>query len=149
MKAQQKLVPEWGAELDGVWFPASLLEELSEQGRYDSQFGDAFIAASRDQEKVLLARGLAEKETRGGLHAGPAMKQFWEELEFPGPVPDLPLTRTERIRARHLLQELSEHARSVRNAMDPVSGMHTIRRSQWQAQYEALIAALRKFTEDI
>ncbi len=66
-----------------MWFPAELLEELSEQGRWDSQFGEAFIRPNRDQERVLLARGLAEKETKGGLHAGPAMEKFWAELEFP------------------------------------------------------------------
>jgi hypothetical protein len=86
MKAQKRMVPEWGAELDGVWFPAELLEELAEQGPYTSQFGQAFSVRT-DQERVLLARGLAEKETRGGLHAGPAMKQFWAEFEFAG-VPD-------------------------------------------------------------
>jgi len=83
MEAEKRFVPELGVELDGVWFPVSLLEELSEQGPWDSQFGSAFIAASRDQERVLLARGLAEKETRGGLHAGPAMAKFWDELTFP------------------------------------------------------------------
>jgi hypothetical protein len=147
MRAQRKLVPEWGVELDGVWFPAGLLEELSEQGRYDSQFGGAFTAASRDQERVLLTRGLAEKETRGGLHAGPGMKNFWGELEFPDPAPDRPMTRTERIQVRHLLQVLSEHALSVRNAMDPVSGMHTIRLSAWRAQYDSLTAQLKSFTD--
>lgn len=58
-----------------------------------------------------------------------------------------PLTRTERIQARHLLQELSENAKSVRNAMDPVSGMHTVRLDAWQAQYDSLVAQLRYFTE--
>jgi hypothetical protein len=69
MKAQKRMVPESGAELDGVWFPAGLLEELAEQGRYDSEAGQALLMG-RDQERVALARGLAEKETRGGLHAG-------------------------------------------------------------------------------
>jgi hypothetical protein len=146
MKAQKRMVPEWGAELDGVWFPAGLLEELADQGMWDSQFGSAFIHPDRDQERVLLARGLACKETRGGLHAGPAMKQFWAEFTF-APVADRPLDRTERIEARHLLQELSENARSVRDAMDPVSGMPVIRVTQWQEQYESLTAQLRYFTE--
>jgi hypothetical protein len=145
MKAQKRMVPEWGADLDGVWFPAELLEELSEQGPYDSQFGPA-LSVKTDQERVLLARGLAEKETRGGLHAGPAMKQFWDEFEFE-PAADRPVTRTERIQARHLLQELSETAKSVRNAMDPVHGMQAIRVSQWREQYESLVAQLKYFTE--
>ena len=42
-----------------------------------------------------------------------------------------------------------ENARTVRNAMDPVSGMHTIRRDQWRAQYESLVSALRTFTEGL
>lgn len=83
MKAEKRLVPEWGVELDGVWLPANLLKRLSEQGIWDSQAGDAFIEANRDQERVLLARRLAEKETKGGLHAGPYMEKFWRELEFP------------------------------------------------------------------
>src|SRR4249919_1307310 len=33
------------------------------------------------------------------------------------------LTVQERIEARHWLQVLSEHARTVRNAMDPATGM--------------------------
>lgn len=62
---------------------------------------------------------------------------------------DRPLTKQERIEARHLLQELSENARSVRNAMDPLHGMHTIRMSQWQDQYDSLIAQLKFFTESL
>lgn len=62
---------------------------------------------------------------------------------------DRPLTRTERIEARHLLQELSENARSVRNALDPVSGMHTIRLNAWRAQYDSLVAQLRYFTDQL
>ena len=36
------------------------------------------------------------------------------------------LDKLERIRARHLLQELSEHALTVRNAMDPQHGVFRI-----------------------
>ncbi len=63
--------------------------------------------------------------------------------------PDRPMTRTERIEARHLLQELSEQARTVRNAMDPLHGMHTIRLSAWRAQLESLTAQLDKFTDGL
>lgn len=62
---------------------------------------------------------------------------------------DRKLTRQERIEARHLLQELSENARSVRNAMDPVNGVMTVRVSQWSAQYESLVAQLKYFTDKI
>jgi hypothetical protein len=139
VKAQKRMVPEWGAELDGVWFPAELLEQLADQGQQHP------LLVKTDQERVLLARGLAMKETRGGLHAGPAMKQFWQEFTF-GPAPDRPMTAGERIEARHLLQELAETARAARGAMDPVSGMLAIRVTQWQAQYESLTAQLRYFT---
>jgi hypothetical protein len=145
MRAQKRMVPEWGAELDGVWFPAGLLEELSEQDRYASQSGQAF-SVKTDQERVLLARGLAEKETCGGLHAGPAMKQFWDAFTIE-PAADRFLNLHERTQARHLLQELSETAKSVRNAMDPVHGMQAIRVSQWREQYDSLIAQLKYFTE--
>ena len=56
------------------------------------------------------------------------------------------LTRSERIEARHILQELSESARSVRNAVDPQHGMLAIHTSQWRDQYRSLIAALEFFT---
>ena len=56
------------------------------------------------------------------------------------------MTRNERIEARHWLQELSEHAKSVRNAMDPQHGMHTIRVSQWRDQLTELTADLDAFT---
>lgn len=75
-----------------------------------------------------------------------------ERQRWGGPSPfsgegDIPLTRQQRIEARHLLQELMEHARTARNALDPVSGMHTVRRDAWRAQYESLVAELRRFTE--
>jgi hypothetical protein len=60
---------------------------------------------------------------------------------------DRPLTATERVEARHLLQELSEAALLARNALDPLHGVHTIRISLWRAQLEALTAQLRYFTE--
>jgi hypothetical protein len=74
------------------------------------------------------------------------MKRFWEEFTFE-PGEDRPMIRAERIEARHLLQVLSEDARGVRNAMDPVHGVHTVTRDGWRAQYEALIAELKYFTE--
>jgi hypothetical protein len=33
--------------------------------------------------------------------------------------------------------------------MDPVSGMHTVRLTQWRAQYDSLIAQLRYFTDKL
>ena len=56
------------------------------------------------------------------------------------------LTRTERIQARHLLQELSEHALSVHNAVDPVSGMLAVSYEAWARQWRELTRALDSFT---
>jgi hypothetical protein len=56
------------------------------------------------------------------------------------------LTAQERIEARHLLQELSETAKTVRNAMDPQHGMLAIHVSQWETQYHSLIGELEFFT---
>lgn len=59
------------------------------------------------------------------------------------------LTKGERIEARHLLQELSETARMVRNSMDPQHGMMRITNDQWVAQYESMTAQLRYFTQQV
>jgi len=77
-----RLVPQHGVTLDGVWFPVSLLSRLSDQDVWDSEFGGAFIEADRDQERVLLAYGLAIKETRGGLHRAPSLADFMSRLQF-------------------------------------------------------------------
>lgn len=58
-----------------------------------------------------------------------------------------PLDKQERIYARHLLQELSEQAKLVRNAMDPLHGMHTITVEAWREQWDALTKNLDYFTE--
>lgn len=77
---ETRMIPEQGVTLDGVWVPLALLGELEEQGVYDSQFGDAFISLSTDQQRVLIARDLAVRETRGGCHRGPALKAFTDSL---------------------------------------------------------------------
>lgn len=59
------------------------------------------------------------------------------------------LTKSERIELRHHLQELSEHARTVRNAMDPLHGMLAVTDEAWAAQWEALTADLDSITERI
>jgi hypothetical protein len=56
------------------------------------------------------------------------------------------LTPQERIEARHLLQVLSEDAKSVRNAMDPIHGIHTIRVAQWEDQWRSITNQLNYFT---
>ena len=57
------------------------------------------------------------------------------------------LTKNERIRARHLLQELSEQAKSIRNAMDPLHGIMYIDHDMWEEQWNSLKKELDYFTE--
>jgi hypothetical protein len=85
VKIEKRMVPQYGVTLDGVWLPYELLERLSEQRRYDSDFGEAFIDADRDQERVLLAHNLAVRETRGGLHSSDTdLKEFLASIEWVG-----------------------------------------------------------------
>lgn len=60
-----------------------------------------------------------------------------------------PLTKAERIQARHLLQVLSEQARSVRNAVEPYTGKLNITDEVWAAQWEALKRDLDAFTKGV
>jgi hypothetical protein len=87
MKIEQRMVPEWGITLDGIWIPYDILEDLSEQDVYDSQFGPAYITPDRDQRRVLVAHGLAVEETRGGLHRGLGLQAFIDAIEWPKPLP--------------------------------------------------------------
>ncbi len=59
------------------------------------------------------------------------------------------LTSHERILARHRLQELSEDALKVRDAMDPGYGMLGLTDIQWIEQWEHLRAQLDAFTENV
>jgi selenocysteine lyase/cysteine desulfurase len=63
-----------------------------------------------------------------------------------GPEPYRELTRTERIEARHWLQELSEHARSVRNAMHPAEGVQRVTVTSWEGQWQDLRKHLDAYT---
>lgn len=63
-----------------------------------------------------------------------------------GPEPYRKLTREERIEARHWLQVLSELARSVRNAMDPVHGMPAVTVAAWEDQRASMTKELDAFT---
>jgi hypothetical protein len=56
------------------------------------------------------------------------------------------LSREERIEARHWLQQLSEQARSVRDAMDPLHGMQYVTDNAWRDQWAALKKELDQFT---
>jgi hypothetical protein len=59
------------------------------------------------------------------------------------------LDKLERIRARHLLQELSEHALTVRNAMDPQHGVFRITDEAWAEQWASLTRELDFFTAQV
>lgn len=59
------------------------------------------------------------------------------------------LRSDERIQARHLLQVLSEQARTVRNAMEPLTGVLQLTDEVWIAQWEALTRDLDAFTERV
>lgn len=87
MNIEKRMVPELGITLDGVWIPYDMLEDLSGQDVYDSQFGPAYITPDRDQRRVLVAHGLAEEETRGGLHRGLKLHAFIDAIEWPEPLP--------------------------------------------------------------
>jgi hypothetical protein len=95
----------------------------------------------RSDDQLRVQRILRERARQPG----------WNEPAEPAghEAADRPLDKMERMRARHLLQELSENAKSVRNAMDPGTGMHTIRVSQWLAQYDSLVAELKFFTDKL
>ena len=56
------------------------------------------------------------------------------------------LHRTERIEARHWLQQLSEQARKVRDAMDPQHGVLGITDEAWVSQWASLRKELDDFT---
>lgn len=58
-----------------VFIPLSQLEELSEQGQWDSQFGEAFLLGAYEGY-ALEALGYAEQETRGGYHGTEALAAF-------------------------------------------------------------------------
>lgn len=60
-----------------------------------------------------------------------------------------PLSKEERIQARHLLQVLSEHARSVRDAIEPHTGILSITDEAWCAQWAALTRDLDAYTENV
>lgn len=59
------------------------------------------------------------------------------------------LDKGERNHLRHLLQELSEHARGARNAIEPETGVLKVTDKAWAWQMESLTAALDSYTDEI
>lgn len=80
---ETRMVPELGITLDGVWISMNLMGELDEQGTWDAEFSGAFISLNDDQQRVLIDRQLAVKETKGGCHRGPALTAFMNSLVWP------------------------------------------------------------------
>lgn len=54
------------------------------------------------------------------------------------------LTRSERIVARHILQELMEQIRVLRNAMEPETGMLAVSRELFAEDVDRIIGRLEK-----
>jgi hypothetical protein len=59
------------------------------------------------------------------------------------------VTSGERYELRHLLQELSEHARSARNAVEPETGVYGLSTGQWEEQWEQMKAHIDAFTRQV
>lgn len=76
-------MPQHGVELDGVWITMEFLEQLAEQGVYDSQFWSSLGAPDRRTQQALERRGLLERETRGGVHRSPALVDWMQSLTWP------------------------------------------------------------------
>ncbi len=76
-----RMIPEKGIVLDGVFVRLSTLGELAEQGPYDSDAGRVLLL-DKDEAAVLVAHGLAIRETRGGYHGSPMLERFFEILKI-------------------------------------------------------------------
>jgi len=63
-----------------VFITMDMLYELSEQDRWDSQFGRVLLLPPHEA-LALEAAGLAERETKGGYHRTDKLVAFIEEQE--------------------------------------------------------------------
>ena len=81
---KQRLVVEYGVELDGVWLPIAMLRRLGAHGPWDRPFTEA----TTDQERVLVAHSLADRHNQNGLHRGAVLSDFIDAIPF---VPTVPL----------------------------------------------------------
>jgi hypothetical protein len=82
-RLETRLVVEYGVTLDGVWLPLAMLRRLRTHGPWDTPF----IEANADQERVLLAHGLAERHNRAGLSRGIGLSGFLDAIPFEPTVP--------------------------------------------------------------
>jgi hypothetical protein len=81
---RQRLVVEYGVELDGVWLPIAMLRRLGAHGPWDRPFTEA----STDQERVLVTHSLADRHNQNGLHRGRGLPDFIDAIPF---VPTVPI----------------------------------------------------------
>lgn len=58
------------------------------------------------------------------------------------------LTRAERILARHILQELMERIRLLRNAVEPETGMLAVSRERFAAEIDEITRQLGNLKND-
>jgi hypothetical protein len=81
-KIEQRLVVEYGIELDGVWLPLGMLRRLDEHGPWSTPFTEA----TSDQAEVLLAHGLAQRQN-AGLCRGNGLRNFVDAFPFEPTMP--------------------------------------------------------------
>jgi hypothetical protein len=71
------MVVEYGIDLDGVWLPIAMLRRLDEHGPWNVPFAEA----TREQARVLIAHGLAERHNTGLTRAA-GLRNFIDALPF-------------------------------------------------------------------
>lgn len=81
-KIEQRLVVEYGIELDGIWLPLGMLRRLDEHGPWSTPFTEA----TAEQADVLLAHGLAQRQN-AGLCRGGGLRNFVDAFPFEPTMP--------------------------------------------------------------
>lgn len=84
-KIEQRLVIEYGIELDDVWLPMAMLRRLDEHGPWSAPFTEA----TAEQADVLVAHGLAQRHNVG-LSRGTGLRNFVDAFPFE---PTLPFSK--------------------------------------------------------
>jgi hypothetical protein len=75
---EKRMVVEYGVTLDHVWLPLAMLRRLRTHGPW----GAPLAEANADQERVLLAHGLADRHNEAGLHRGLGLTGFLDAIPF-------------------------------------------------------------------
>jgi hypothetical protein len=81
-KIEQRLVVEYGIELDGIWLPLAMLRRLDEHGPWSTPFTEA----TAEQADVLVAHGLAQRHNVG-LSRGSGLRNFVDAFPFEPTMP--------------------------------------------------------------